>query len=68
VGQTFEFDGMTVAILSLLEDGRPATARFVFDLPLESGQIRLLHCADHRFLPLQVPPVGVTIQLAPCGE
>lgn len=67
VGQRFEYEGLEVEILSLLQDGRPATARFAFTKSLASDDIHLLRCEDHRFLPLQLPSVGATINLAPCG-
>jgi len=68
VGQRFEYEGLVVEILSLLQDGRPATARFAFTKSLTSDDVRLLRCEDHRFLPVQLPPVGASISLAPCGK
>ena len=65
VGQRVELTGMTVEVLSLTEDGRPAEAEFRFAVPLEDPSLRWLYWKDGVFIPFTPPAIGETVHFAP---
>ena len=62
-GQRIELAGMTVEILALAEDHRPAKASFTFDVPLDDPTLIWLQWREGGFVPFTPPPIGETIEL-----
>jgi hypothetical protein len=58
VGDRVKLTGMTVGIVSLTADGRPAEATFRFDVPLESPTLLWLCYRRDGFEPFTPPAVG----------
>ena len=65
IGETVELTGMRVEVLDTTADGRPAAARFVFDVPLEDPSLRWLSWREGQFEPFTLPPVGGQTTLTP---
>jgi hypothetical protein len=63
VGEQVRLTGMTVEILALTEDGRPAEARFTFGSRLEDPAFRWVCWANHAYVPFTLPPVGGSVDL-----
>jgi hypothetical protein len=64
VGDRVMVSGMTVEILEITADGRPASARFVFDRPLEDPKYFWLVWRGHGYIPFSPPDVGVSVSIA----
>ena len=64
-GDRIELTGMTVEVLSLTDDTRPAEAAFRFTVPLEHASLRWLWWKDGEYLPFTPPAVGTTVELDP---
>jgi len=60
VGQQVELSGMTVAVLSLTEDGRPKKASFRFSVPLENPSLNILQWRFDEYIPFTPPEIGST--------
>jgi hypothetical protein len=58
VGDRVELTGMTVEILKLTSDGRPAEAAFTFAVPLEDSSLQWLQYKDGSFVPFTPPVIG----------
>jgi hypothetical protein len=67
VGHTVEVTGMRVTVNELTEDGRPALARFEFDVPLENPSLRWIQWNGREVEPVILPPVGQSITI-PVGS
>jgi hypothetical protein len=63
VGDRVELTGMTVEILELTGDNRPAKAAFTFSVPLEDPSLRWLQYKDGSFIPFSPPAVGENVVL-----
>ncbi len=63
VGDWGELTGMTVEILELTGDGRPAEAAFTFSVPLEDPSLRWLQYKDGDFIQFTPPPIGQSVVL-----
>jgi hypothetical protein len=61
------FDRLSVEILELNGDGRPAAAAFDFGRPLEDESLYWLAWQDTRFVPFRPPGVGERVNLT-CDE
>ncbi len=66
LGQRVMLTGVTVEVVALTDDGRPASTRWTFDRPLEDPSLLWLQWSDHPigFAPYTPPPVGTTSTLA----
>lgn len=62
IGQRVALAGVTVEVVALTDDGRPASTRWTFDRPLEDPGFVWLQWSDDPigFAPYVPPPVGVT--------
>lgn len=58
VGDRVELTGMTVEIMEMTPDGRPAEAAFRFSVPLEDPSLRWLQYEDRDFTPFTPPAIG----------
>jgi hypothetical protein len=65
LGDTIALAGLTVAVRALTADGRPATAAFRFDVPLEDASLRWYAWRGGVFVPAAPPAVGQTLSLPP---
>jgi hypothetical protein len=63
VGHTVELTGMRARVTEITEDGRPAVARFSFDVPLEDPTLRWLQWNGREVEPVILPPVGESITI-----
>jgi hypothetical protein len=63
VGDRVKLTGMTVEILELTGDNRPAKAAFTFSVPLEDPSLRWLQYKDGSFVPFTPPDVGENVVL-----
>ncbi|MDD5328192.1 MAG: hypothetical protein PHY02_10340 [Phycisphaerae bacterium] len=63
VGDRVELTGMTVEILKLTPDDRPAEAAFTFAVPLEDPSMRWLQYKDGSFVPFTPPAIGENMVL-----
>jgi hypothetical protein len=63
VGDRVELTGMTVEILELTGDNRPAKAAFTFIVPLEDPSLRWLQYKDGAFVPFTPPAIGQSMVL-----
>ena len=62
-GTTVQLSGIKIEVLSALPDGRPAEARFRFDVPLEDASISWMQWKDIRYVPFTPPAIGQSITL-----
>ena len=58
LGEEVSLTGMTVRVTMLTPDGRPATANFRFDVPLESDSLVWLCFRGKAFERFSPPSVG----------
>ncbi|MHC4441669.1 MAG: hypothetical protein ACYTF1_06055 [Planctomycetota bacterium] len=65
VGERVKLTGMTVEVLAITDDGRPAEAAFYFDVPLEDVSLLWLQWKDGEFIPFVPPKIGETVKLRP---
>jgi hypothetical protein len=65
-GQLIKYRGLTIEVLSLLEDGRPASIRAIFDRPMESENLKLIFCEGRDFHTLTPPALGESITIPVC--
>jgi hypothetical protein len=63
VGQRIELTGTTVEITAMTADGRPAEARFQFDVPLEDPSLYWMRWKTDRFVPFTPPGIGERVEL-----
>jgi hypothetical protein len=63
VGDRVELTGMTVEIIELTGDGRPAKAAFTFAVSLEDPSLRWLQYKDGSFVPFTPPAIGENVVL-----
>lgn len=63
IGDRVKLTGMTVEILELTNDNRPAKAAFTFLVPLEDPSLRWLQYKNGSFIPFIPPPIGQTVIL-----
>ena len=60
-GETIRTEDFEVTVTTVTEDGRPAAARFQFDLPLEDPTLRWLHWKQGELQAFPLPAVGETV-------
>jgi hypothetical protein len=65
LGEEVHVARMTAKVLSLTEDGRPATVAFRFEVPLEDASLRWLRFHRGDFVPWEPPAVGEEVVLRP---
>lgn len=65
IGDCVELTGMTVEIIELTDDDRPAKAAFKFAVPLEDPSLRWLQYKNGSFVPFIPPAVGESVILPP---
>jgi hypothetical protein len=63
VGDRVELIGMTVEVIELTSDNRPAEAAFTFAVPLEDPSLRWLQYKDGSFIPFTPPAIGENVIL-----
>jgi hypothetical protein len=63
VGDRVKLAGMTVEIMELTPDGRPAEAAFRFSVPLEDSSLRWLQYEGRDFTPFTPPDIGQSVIL-----
>lgn len=66
-GSQVRLSEMQVTIVETGSDGRPHTADFTFESPLESDRYRFLYWSKGEFRPFAIPPIGKTT-LMPAEE
>ena len=64
IGEEVALARMTATVLSLTEDGRPATVSFRFERPLEDISLRWIRWQRDRFVPFTPPAVGAQQQIS----
>jgi hypothetical protein len=63
VGEQVHLSGLTLAVTSLLPDGRPATIQARFERDLEDPHYRWLRWEHHGYVPFEPPPQGTSVVL-----
>jgi hypothetical protein len=63
VGDRVELTGMTVEIMELTGDGRPAKAAFTFAVPLEDPSLQWMQYKYGSFVPFTPPAIGENVVL-----
>jgi len=63
IGDRVELTGMTVEIIELTGDGRPAKAAFTFAVPLEDPSLRWLQYKGGSFVTFTPPAIGESVIL-----
>ncbi|MFV9506355.1 MAG: hypothetical protein AB4911_17530 [Oscillochloridaceae bacterium umkhey_bin13] len=63
--EPFHLSYVTITVVALTADGRPAGVAFHFKQPLEAPQLIWFRWQDRRFVPFTPPPVGGQTWLAP---
>lgn len=58
LNQIIALAGMTVTIVELTPDQRPATVAFQFEIPLEDSSLRWFHWQAGRYVPFTPPAIG----------
>jgi hypothetical protein len=66
LGHTVDLTGMRVEVLEITPDGRPAAARFTFDVPIEDPSLRWIQWNGMRVEPVELPPIGASTTI-PAG-
>lgn len=61
LGDTVELTAVTVEVIALTDDGRPAEVAFSFSVPLEDPSLRWLAVTTDGYIPFTVPAVGETV-------
>jgi len=64
-GDRVVLTGLTVETIRLTADGRPQDVRFRFSKPLEDSSLRWVRWEKEGFVPMEPPPLGKTMTLAP---
>ena len=64
-GQHLDLSDVRIEIMSITNDGRPASVRFQFAAPLQGGRYRWVCWRDDRYAPWNLPAVGLTVVLPP---
>ncbi|MCB9849512.1 MAG: hypothetical protein H6817_02270 [Phycisphaerales bacterium] len=62
-GDVIKVTGMTVEVTATTDDGRPATAKFTFDVPLDDASLLWLQWRDGAFVDFPLPAVGEIVKL-----
>jgi len=57
-GLRVALEGMTVEIMEVTGDGRPALAAFRFSRPLEDPSLRWVRWEGEAYVPFELPGVG----------
>jgi hypothetical protein len=63
LGQVVDLGDMTVTLLTLTPDGRPASVVFRFVVPLEDASLAWFRWSAGLYVPFTPPAVGVTVEL-----
>lgn len=63
LGEQVQLHGLTLTIVRLLADGRPATVQARFDRDLNADTMRWLRWEHHRYVPLTLPAQGDSIEV-----
>ena len=63
VGETVTMEGVTVTVLALTTDQRPAAVAFRFSVPLEDDAMRWVVWQQGVFVPFMLPAVGESVRL-----
>lgn len=67
VGQSVALEGMTVEIMEVTVDGRPAQAAFRFSRPLEDTSLRWVQWEGVGYVPFELPGVGEVREIPAAG-
>lgn len=62
-GEPVDLSGLTVEVMALTDDGRPAEVRFSFDRSLEDPSLRWLRWDAGVYVPFTLPAVGEAVAL-----
>jgi hypothetical protein len=62
---TIHLTGLQIDILTMTPDGRPASARFRFDVPLSDPSLYFAKWVGQRYQPFELPAIGATVTLPP---
>ncbi|HWE28319.1 MAG TPA: hypothetical protein VHB97_09975 [Polyangia bacterium] len=57
--------GVQIDVLTMTADGRPASARFRFDVPLEDRSLYFAKWVGRTYQPFPLPAIGETVVLPP---
>jgi hypothetical protein len=63
VGESIALEGLSVEVLALTPDRRPAVVAFNFAVPLEDASLRWLAWRGGALVPFAVPALGQTLRL-----
>ena len=66
-GYSVHLSGVSISVLTVTNDGRPATAKFVFDKPLEDPSWRWITWSNKAYIPFTPPRVGASVRLPEIG-
>jgi hypothetical protein len=67
VGDSFTLTGFVARVTEVTDDGRPAAARFEFEVPLGDESLVWVSWDGRGYAPLVLPRVGETIVLPPAN-
>lgn len=65
LNELIELAGMTITIVEVTPDHRPATVSFQFETPLEDQSLRWFQWQAGRYAPFTPPAIGETVTLPP---
>jgi hypothetical protein len=63
VGDSFQLTGFVARVIEVTDDGRPAAARFEFEVPLEDSSLRWFCWMGKGYVPFVPPMVGEAMTL-----
>ncbi len=63
VGEKIKLTDMTVEVIELTDNGRPAKAAFTFSVDLEDESLRWLQYKEGEYVPFNPPAVGESVEL-----
>ncbi len=66
-GETIELSNVSITVLELTEDGRPAKVLFRFRVPLEDPSLKWVCWESGKFKKFQPPGIGESIELPASG-
>jgi hypothetical protein len=66
-GETIELSNVSITVLELTEDGRPAKVLFRFHVPLEDPSLKWVYWEEGKFKEFQPPGIGESVELPALG-
>ena len=66
-GETIELSNVSITVLELTEDGRPAKVLFRFHVALEDPSLKWVYWEEGKFKEFQPPGIGESVELPALG-